>query len=175
MTARADFFTIGHSNHSIDRFIDLLGSAGVTTIADVRSMPFSRWVPHFSRPALERHLKLASISYVFLGEQLGGRPRDKACWRDGRVDYDLVAATDSFRQGLDRVEIDASRHRIALMCAERDPLDCHRFLLVSRRLAERGAAITHILADGSLEDHLATEQRMPRAAALDRKDQGNSI
>jgi uncharacterized protein (DUF488 family) len=160
MSGRNSLFTIGHSNHPIERFVELLRSASVAAIADVRTVPFSRWVPRFSRTALERHLETAGIAYLFFGEALGGRPSDTACWRDGRVDFDLVAATDSFRRGLDRVQLETSHRPVALMCAERDPLDCHRFLLVSRRLAERGAQIRHILADGAVEDQSATEQRM---------------
>ncbi|MGH6932123.1 MAG: DUF488 family protein [Dongiaceae bacterium] len=170
MTVRPAIFTIGHSNHSIDRFIELLRLAGVTAVADIRSTPFSRWVPHFSRPALERHLTAARLDYMFLGEQLGGRPRDKSVWRDGRVDYGLIAATASFQHGLDRVQAEASRRRLALMCAERDPLDCHRFLLVGRQLAERGANIRHVLADGTLEDHGATERREPVTPGVPDRD-----
>jgi uncharacterized protein (DUF488 family) len=170
MTAHPDLFTIGHSNHSIEKFTDLLRGASVAGIADVRTVPFSRWVPHFSRTALENHLKLAGIAYLFLGEQLGGRPRDPACWRDGRVDYDLVAATENFQHGLDCVLAEASNSSVALMCAERDPLDCHRFLLVSRQLAKRGATIRHILADGAIEEQSATELRMLDALGSGRAD-----
>src|SRR5215475_13186783 len=125
-------FTIGHSNHPLATFIGLLRGAGVTAVADVRSIPYSRRWPQFGRPALERSLPEAGIGYVFLGAELGGRRDDPALYIDGRIDFDRVAATDSFRAGLDRVEAGAARHRIALMCAEREPLDCHRFLLVSR-------------------------------------------
>src|SRR5262249_41428616 len=127
---------------------------------DVRSIPYSRRWPQFGRAALERSLGEAGIAYVFLGAELGGKRDDPALLSEGRVDYDRVAATASFRAGLDRVEEAARRHRIALMCAEREPLDCHRFLLVARRLHERDVPIQHILADGTIERHEATERRL---------------
>jgi len=153
-------FTIGHSNHPIGRFIELLRGAGITAIADVRSIPYSRRWPQFNRPALERSLAAADIAYVFLGAELGGKRDHPALLRDGKPDYDLIAAMPAFRSGLDRVVAGASRYRIALMCAEREPLDCHRFLLVTRRLAERDVPIRHILADGSLEEQVTTERRL---------------
>jgi uncharacterized protein (DUF488 family) len=153
-------FTIGHSNHSSERFLALLRGSGITAIADVRSIPRSRRWPQFSRGRIERWLADAGIAYVFLGAELGGRPGDPALLRDGHPDYELMSATPSFHAGLDRVLDGASRYRIALMCAEREPLDCHRFLLVSRRLHERGVDLCHILADGSIEPQRTTERRL---------------
>ena len=155
-----EFFTIGHSNHALDRFLGLLEGHAITAVADVRSVPYSRRLPHFDRPVLQRALAAAGIAYVFLGNLLGGRPKDPSCYRDGKVDYALIAATPGFGNGLARLEDGTNRYRIVLMCAERDPLDCHRALLVSRHLAERGAGINHILADGSLESHEDTERRL---------------
>ena len=157
---RPTVFTIGHSNHSSERFLALLQRAGVTAVADVRSIPQSRRWPHFSHARMERWLAEAGIAYVFLGAELGGRPADPALMREGRPDYDLMAATPSFQAGLDRVLEGAERYRIALMCAEREPLDCHRFLLVSRRLDGRGVRLCHILADGSIEAQEDTETRL---------------
>jgi len=153
-------FTIGHSNHSSERFLALLQGAGITAVADVRSIPQSRRCPQFGRARIERSLADAGIAYVFLGAELGGRPQDPALMRDGRPDYERMAATPTFRAGLDRVLKGAGRHCIALMCAERDPIDCHRFLLVSRHLHEGGAQLRHILADGSIEPQEATELRL---------------
>jgi len=163
---RATVFTIGHSNHSSDHFLALLQGAGITAVADVRSIPQSRRWPHFSRARIERWLADAGIAYVFLGAELGGRPADPALIRDGRPDYDLMTAAPSFQAGLERVLEGAGRYRMALMCAEREPLDCHRFLLVSRRLYERGAQLCHILADGSTEPHESTETRLLQQTGL---------
>ena len=164
MTRQTDFFTIGHSNHPIGRFVELLRHNGVTALADVRTVPHSRWVPHFGKAALERQLREADIAYIFMGDQLGGRPRDKSLWRGQHVDYDLVAATAAFNLGLDDVMSASARGRLALMCAERDPLQCHRFLLVARQLARRGALIEHILADGRRESQAETERRAANLA-----------
>lgn len=153
-------FTIGHSNHSSERFLALLQRAGVTAITDVRSIPQSRRCPQFGRSRIERWLADAGIAYVFLGAELGGRPQDPALLRNGRPDYERMAATSAFRAGLDRVLKGTARHRVALMCAERDPIDCHRFLLVSRHLHEAGAQLHHILADGSVEPQEVTELRL---------------
>jgi uncharacterized protein (DUF488 family) len=152
-------YTIGHSNHPIERFLELLRGAGITAVADVRSVPYSRRWPQFGRPRLERSLAAAGIAYVYLGAELGGRPADPALLRDGKPDYERMAGTPAFRSGIDRVIDGARRYRIALMCAEREPLDCHRFLLVSRQLCARGVTPRHILTDGSIEPHDVTEQR----------------
>jgi uncharacterized protein (DUF488 family) len=163
---RLTVFTIGHSNHSSERFLALLKGASITAVADVRSIPRSRRWPHFGRARIAQWLADAGITYVFLGAELGGRPDDPALLREGRPDYDLMAAAPSFRAGLDRLLDLAARHRIALMCAEREPLDCHRFLLVSRHIHERGVRLRHILADGSAEPHEATESRLLQQAGL---------
>lgn len=153
-------YTVGHSTHPLDHFIALLKQAGVTAIADVRSVPFTRHTPHFSRPALKEALKASGIAYSFLGDVLGARPSDRACYRDGVAAYDLIAATAAFQGGLDRVMDGAKRFRIALMCAEKEPLDCHRTILVARALAKKGATIRHLLADGMIEEHSHAEARL---------------
>ena len=153
-------YTIGHSNHTIEGFIDLLAIAGITAVADVRSMPYSRRMPHFCMPKLKETLKVAGIAYVFLGDQLGARPKDRSCYRSGTADYSLIAATQAFGVGLARVEDGAKLYKMALLCAEREPLDCHRTILVGRRLQVRGAAIRHVLADGTIEPNEDTERRL---------------
>jgi uncharacterized protein (DUF488 family) len=162
MTAPAvfDLLTIGHSNLPADHFLALLQNAGVTAIADVRSLPFSRRFPWFSGKALAERLRNTAISYMALGDALGGRPRDPSLYCDGVADYQAMAATAAFRAGLDRVIDEARRQRVCLMCAEREPLDCHRCLLVARALAKRGVAAGHILLDGTIEPHASTEERL---------------
>jgi len=158
--AAFDLFTIGHSNHPLERFLALVRSAGVTAIADVRTVPFSRRYPWFTAKRLPDHLAAAGIAYVPLGDALGGRPDEPDLLRDGVADYEAMARRDSFRAGLDRVTEGAKRFRVCLMCAEREPLDCHRCLLVARALAERGMSIGHVLADGTIEPHRETEERL---------------
>ena len=165
--AAFDLFTIGHSNHPIERFLELARGAGITAIADVRSTPASRRYPWFNQARLAPRLAQEGLAYVPLGEELGGRPRDPRLYReDGVADYAAMARTDEFRAGLDRVAEGARRYRVCLMCAEREPLDCHRCLLVTRALAERGYAIGHVLADGAIEPHAETEERLLKLARV---------
>jgi uncharacterized protein (DUF488 family) len=155
-----DLFTIGHSNISIDRFVELLQQAGANAIVDVRSVPHSRWCPWFSQKQLAPRLAAAGIAYAFEGDALGGRPRNEELYRDGGADYEAMAKEPRYLAGLARVAEGAARSRVCLMCAERDPLDCHRCLLVARSLAQRGLAVCHILHDGAIEPHAAIEQQL---------------
>ena len=155
-----DLLTIGHSNLAADPFMGLLANAGVTAIADVRSVPFSRRYPWFSAKTLAARLQGAGIDYLLLGEILGGRPRDPGLYRHGVADYEKMAATPQFKAGLDQVGEMRGRFCLCLMCAEREPLDCHRCLLVGRALAERGFELGHILVDSTIEPHVTTEERL---------------
>jgi uncharacterized protein (DUF488 family) len=155
-----DLFSIGHSNIPADRFVALLRNAGVDAVADVRSTPYSRVFPWFSRKPLEKCLAAEGIAYLAYGYSLGGRPRGQSLYRDGVADYEAMAGTAEFQDGLGRLQNDAGSHRVCLMCAEREPLDCHRCLLVARALSERGLTVGHILHDGTIEAHAAAEQRL---------------
>jgi uncharacterized protein (DUF488 family) len=143
-------FTIGHSNHPPERFLALLAGAGIEMVADVRSAPVSRHVPHFNKGTLAQALQGAGISYMFLGRELGGRPTDPALFTDGSADFERMAAAPAFRTGLKRLETEALWLRIALMCSEKEPLDCHRCLLIGRALDAHGVEVRHILADGGI-------------------------
>ena len=146
--------TVGHSNHPPEAFVNLLVRHGVDEVVDVRSAPYSRYTPHFNHDALQNMLDDIGIGYTYLGGELGGRPADRSCYdADGRVVYDRVAATDSFDGALRQVIRVADENRLVILCTEKEPLECHRTLLVARALAERGVAVAHIQADGSLESH----------------------
>lgn len=145
--------TIGHSNHPIDRFVDLLTAAGVEVLVDVRSMPYSRRFPHFGRERLAARLAIAGILYRYEGAALGGKPQDGG-------NYETLAAKPEFAEALDRLAVSATDTTLCLMCAEKEPLDCHRTVLVSRRLAERGLPVEHLLADGRSERHATVEERL---------------
>jgi uncharacterized protein (DUF488 family) len=162
-----DLFTIGHSNIPAERFIALLRGAGVNAVADVRSIPASRFCPWFSAKNLAPLLAGANMAYVFFGDELGGRPRDPSFYCDGVADYGAMAQRPGFRADLDRLLAMTGRQRFCLMCSERDPLDCHRCLLVARALAARGVSVGHILHNGEIESHAATEQRLLEAAGED--------
>jgi Domain of unknown function DUF488 len=155
-----DLLSIGHSNIPADRFIDLLRGAGVGAVADIRSIPASRRFPWFSGKNLAARLDREGMVYVAFGDALGGRPRDAALYCDGIADYEAMAARPEFQDGIERLLDFAKLRRVCIMCAEREPLDCHRCLLVARALAGRGVAIGHVLHDGSIEPHDATEQRL---------------
>jgi uncharacterized protein (DUF488 family) len=145
--------TIGHSNHPIERFLTLLKTRGVQRLVDVRSTPWSRRHPQFGQKNLSRSLAEAGIDYVHEGAALGGKPRSGAS-------YDQLAMRPEFSAALDRV-IDGARNSVlCLMCAEKEPLDCHRTVLVSRRLAERGVSVEHLLADGGVRSHHAVEEAL---------------
>jgi uncharacterized protein (DUF488 family) len=152
-------YTIGHSNHPLDRFIALIEGAGLNAIADVRSQPVSRWVPQFNRQRLEAALAQHGVKYLYLGRELGGRPDDPALMKHGKPDYAAMARSPAFADGLERVIALSATDAIALLCSERDPIDCHRFLLIGRELAARRINIAHILASGEIEPHAATERR----------------
>ena len=148
---RPALYSIGHSNHAIERFLALLDRHAIKMLADVRSMPASRHHPQFGKRRLMDCLAARGVGYAFLGRELGGRPRDPDCFVDGVVAYDRVAATTAFRDGLSQLIALARAQRVAMMCAERDPAACHRTHLIAPKLVARGWKVRHILADGSLQ------------------------
>jgi uncharacterized protein (DUF488 family) len=159
--------SVGHSNHEAEGFLALLRGAGVSAVADVRSSPFSRRLPHFSRPQLEPMLRQAGLAYVFLGDLLGGRPAAEELYDDDGqgnrvVNYERVRATERFRQGLERLERGLERYAVALMCGEEDPLDCHRGLMIAPALKEKGLAPLHLRKGGRLETTEEMEGRLLR-------------
>lgn len=163
-------YTIGHSNHTLTHFLGLLQGQGVTLLADVRSTPYSRFNPQFRREPLAESLTKAGIEYLFLGEELGARSKDRSCYEEGRVSYRKLAATELFRQGIERLLAAARTHTVAIMCAEKDPLDCHRTILVARELQQTGASIAHILATGGVESHEQSMQRLRDKLKLEERD-----
>lgn len=165
--ASADVWSLGHSNHDIDRFTELLVGHEVRVVADVRTSPFSRFSPQFNREALTRSLRQHGIEYVFLGRELGGRP-DGARFYDeeGHVRYDRLSASPAFEEGMQRLLSGAATRRVAMVCSEGDPAQCHRHLLIARVLHERGVEVTHILPDGSTTDYQAVAERTPVQRSL---------
>ena len=153
-------FTIGHSTHSYEHFLSLLRASGITAVADVRTTPFSRHFPHFNEATLRSELKLDGISYVFLGKELGGRPSGRSFYCNGVADYEKMAKTEAFAGGIKRVIDGATKFRIALMCSEHDPLDCHRCLLVGRALSKERVRLLHILGENSSISHEAVEEKL---------------
>ena len=138
----------------------------MNAIADIRSSPFSRHTPHFSQRELKQWLKDEGIAYVFLGKELGGRPTSSTLYRNGIADYDAMAKTSEFATGIERLTKGTNDHRIAMMCSEHDPLDCHRCLLVARHLAEKGVKVGHILSTGQIVLHDQIEERLLKLEGL---------
>lgn len=166
----SEIYTVGHSVQSIERFVGLLQRSEITAIADVRSAPYSRHNPQFNREDLRSSLKAAGIKYVFLGKELGARSDDECCYVNDKVQYALLAKTKLFRSGLTRLLDGATTLKIALMCAEKDPLDCHRTILVGRELVNCGCRLEHILADGSIETQEDAEARLVKRLGLGGQD-----
>jgi uncharacterized protein (DUF488 family) len=164
-------FTIGHSTHPQERFIALLRQHGITALCDVRSKPYSRMNPQFNREQLNEVLLAQGIEYRFLGKELGARSDDPNCYENGKVQYDRLAETELFKYGLKRV-LRGMRDdfRIVLMCAEKEPLECHRTILVARHLVALGVTIEHILVDGNLENHDAALIRLAKMINLREPD-----
>jgi uncharacterized protein (DUF488 family) len=149
--SRGSVFTVGHSNHSADKFAGLLRRHGIEAVVDTRSHPYSRHSPHFNAPSLEEILSKDGIGYLFLGGELGGRPQEEIFYdTEGRVDYTLVERSQPFLDGISRLEQEISARAVALLCSEEDPTRCHRRLLVGWALEERGFTLRHIRGDGSI-------------------------
>jgi uncharacterized protein (DUF488 family) len=160
-------FTIGHSNHSLEDFLALLNRHHVDVLADVRSQPYGR-LDHFHREIIAAAMKAAGIDYVFLGRELGARREESECYQNGVAVYEKIAAAPAFQEGLSRLRSLAADSRVALMCAEKEPLDCHRTILICRQLRKSAFQIQHILADGSLEDHAVAEKRLVKKMGIER-------
>jgi len=154
-----ELFTIGHSTQSWEQFLELLTRHRIGAIGDVRSSPYSARFPHFNREYLKHALPDSNIQYVFLGDELGARRAERECYVDGVARYDRISRTSAFSAGLERVQKGVARFRLALMCAEKDPLECHRTILVCRQF-RNDLDIQHILSDGSIETHTDAETRL---------------
>jgi uncharacterized protein (DUF488 family) len=159
-------YTIGHSNGSSEHLLALLNQHGITAVADVRSRPYSRFNPQFNREVLASALKNSGREYLFLGNELGARSEDRACYRDGRAQYVLIAQTPLFKRGIECLMTKMEHFRIAILCAEKEPLSCHRSILIARYLREKSIIVRHILEDGSLEDHDALLVRLLAAHGI---------
>jgi len=163
-------FTIGHSNHELDRFAELLHQHNVTVIADVRSSPYSRFNPQFNRDVLDIALRRREVHYVYVGDELGARRSEADCYVDRKARYDLIAKTPAFAEGLSRIRRGLADHQVAIMCAEKDPLACHRTILICRNLRGFGIEIAHILEDGRLESMQQAEDRLLALMRLPSQD-----
>jgi uncharacterized protein (DUF488 family) len=157
-------WTVGHSTHPVDTLVELLRGQRIEVLADVRSAPYSRHNPQFRKEKLRASVELAGLRYVWLGAELGGRPPEPELYdAKGHVRYDLVAETERFQTGLERLLTGAAAYRVAIMCSEEDPARCHRRLLVTRALVERGVEVRHLRRDGNV----VTEAELSSGEAAD--------
>lgn len=174
MVTTREIFTVGHSTNPIEKFLELLGMHNITAIADVRSSPYSRMNPQYNKETLKQSLKWRGIAYVFLGRELGARSDNPNCYEEGRVQFARLAHTELFKQGIDRIINGSKDNMIALMCAEKEPLSCHRTILVSRELDKIGLSVVHIHSDGHLEIHDNAMTRLLKTVGLPEFDLFNS-
>jgi len=163
-------FTIGYSPHSLDSFFHVLSRHEITALVDVRSSPYSKYKPEFNQESLTRFLTIKKIAYVFLGDYCGARIDDPSCYVNGKVDYRLVAKNQKFKEGLIRIKKGMENYKIALMCAEKDPITCHRTILICRNLLQPEIKIKHLLSDGSVETHEESEKRLLKLFKLNDPD-----
>ena len=160
-------YTVGHSNQSFEDLLCLLKKHDITAIADVRSHPFSKMNPQFNREVIAKSLRKQGIAYVFLGKELGARSEDPACYENGKVQYSLLAKTGLFRVGVKRVLKGMEKYRVALMCAEKEPIVCHRAILVARQISLLDVDIRHIHAGGEMESQEALSERLLEELKMD--------
>ena len=163
-------YTVGHSNHELDVFIGLLNMHNINAVADVRSVPYSSYNSQFNRDFLAENLKVRDIHYIFFGQELGARSNKPECYLNGQVQYDRLAELETYKHAVERIISGTSEYNIALMCSEKEPLDCHRTILVSRSLVANNCTVKHILADGSIEDHVDTIGRLLEMTKLANED-----
>jgi len=142
----------------------------ISAVVDVRSSPYSQFKSEFNKETLEEHLKANKIAYVFLGDYCGARVEDRSCYVNGKVDYKLVAENQKFKEGLKRIKNGMDNFLIALMCAEKDPITCHRTILICRNLISSEIKIKHILGDGKVEEHRDSEHRLLKLFKLNHPD-----
>ena len=158
-------YTVGHSNHSLEKFLGLLAANRIEVLVDVRSSPYSRYATWYNREPLKASLSQAGIKYIFLGDKLGGLPDgDEFYDEEHHVDYRRIAASPAFAEGIDRLMTGIPDYRIAVMCGEENPTDCHRNLLIGKVLADMDVEVVHIRGDGALEPR--GDSRAPAQLAL---------
>lgn len=149
-----DLYTIGHSQHPIQKFISLLKQHNVNFVIDVRSIPYSKYASMYDRENIRNELKSANISYSFMGKYFGARQDDKSLYaKEGYLDFKKVVKWDTFKKGMDNVIRGMETNRIALMCLEKNPIDCHRALLVANAFYHKGYSVKHILENGEIVTH----------------------
>lgn len=159
-----EIYTIGHSSHTSDYFLHLLRKFNINSVVDIRSVPFSKYVPNFNKNEIKNFLNLNHIYYVYMAREFGLIQEDSKLFHpDGYLDFNKLSETEFFIKGINRLKSGVDNgYKIAIMCAEKDPLDCHRSILISPILVSEGYSVVHILPDGKRETHSELEDRLLR-------------
>lgn len=161
-------YTVGHSNYEIDDFLKIVSTYNIDFIVDVRSSPYSQYCPQFNKEIVKNALSNAGIKYLFLGKELGARPDDPSCYYGGRVQFELLRKTELFKQGIARLKDGVSKECVlAIMCSEKNPIDCHRTILISKILKENGMNTKHIISDTEVIDQNQIEQQLQKKFKLE--------
>lgn len=149
-------YTIGHSNLDLNSFVKLLKDNAIEVLVDVRSNPYSRFASHFNKKIIQKAVEENGLKYLFLGKELGGRPKGKEFYdSEGQVLYLKIAESPLFKEGIERLITGIEKYRVAIMCSEENPVNCHRRLLVGKVLSEKGIQLFHIRRDGRIEEYPA--------------------
>lgn len=167
---KSELYTIGYSGFTLNEFIDVLSRHGITAIADVRSVPYSKFKPEYNTDHLRIELKNNGIEYVFLGDLCGARIDANECYVNGKADYGLIAKHPKFQEGLVRIRKGLEKYRIALLCAEKDPVSCHRLILICRHLRMDGIRIFHIIDPKRVLSQSECEERLRKLFKLDQPE-----
>lgn len=159
-TSSQTIYTVGHSNYEADGFVKILHSHSIEVVVDVRSAPYSKYCPQFNKQTIEQVLKSSAIKYLFLGKELGARPKDQNCYINGKVSFEKLRETELFKRGIARLLDGIKECNTAVMCSEKDPINCHRAVLISRVLANKGVTVKHILNERAILDHAELEEQL---------------
>ncbi len=161
-------YTVGHSNYKFDTFLEIILAHGIQIIVDVRSAPYSKYCPQFNKEVIEKPLLSKGIKYLFLGKELGARPSDSNRYIHGRVSFDLLKDSGEFREGISRLKEGVKKNCVlALMCSEKDPISCHRTILISRVLNDEGVQVNHILSDSECCNQTDIEEKLQKKFKLE--------
>jgi uncharacterized protein (DUF488 family) len=152
--ANPTIYTVGYGARTVDELIDALKQHGIEYLVDVRSQPYSKYNPEFSKSALQERIAQGGIRYVFMGDALGGRPNDRSCYVNGKVDYARLRETTFYRSGIERLHTALDKGlRLALMCSEGKPQECHRSKLIGETLVAENVEVLHIDETGAARTH----------------------
>lgn len=157
-----ELYTIGHSSHNLNYFLYLLRKFRINSVVDIRSVPFSKYVPHFNKDRLKNFLSLNHIHYIYMAKEFGLIQENiNLLHSEGYLDFNKMSKSETFKKGILRLKIGIDKgYKIAIMCAEKDPLDCHRSVLISPAIIKEGYSVIHILPDGRRETHEELEHRL---------------